>query len=223
MIPLRDSTPSSTFPSVTLSIIALNLVVFFFQLTFGYEAMDLIVEQWGLIPSSFNNLAKNQNGMLPLITYMFLHGGWMHVIGNMWSLWLFGDNLEDKMGKVRFVLFYLVCGLCAALIHCLMFPSSSIPVVGASGAIAGVMGAYFMMFRKARVLTFIPPFFILPLPAWIFLGFWALSQLWGGAFSLLGGEGYSSIAFWAHIGGFITGMLAYRLFLKPEARIEFIP
>lgn len=211
MFPLRDSTPSKNFPYLTVFLIVTNLLIFFFELSLDTRSLNQLLEVFGLIPA----LISERSTFLPLLTSMFLHGSWMHLIGNMWSLWLFGDNLEDNMGPWRFLAFYLFCGLVAGLTHYLINPQSTIPVVGASGAIAGVMGAYFLMFRDARVLTYVPPIFIFPLPAWIFLGFWALSQVW----YVLSGSG-QSVAFWAHIGGFIAGMLIYRRFLRSGVEPE---
>ncbi|CFY11913.1 Peptidase S54, rhomboid domain [Syntrophomonas zehnderi OL-4] len=206
MIPLRDSTPSNSFPLVTLTLIIINTWLFYHQVSLGPERMSQLVYTFGLVPA---HVQDNLFGFLPFITSTFLHGSWLHVIGNMWILWLFGDNVEDKMGKGRFLLFYLICGFLAGLSHYFADPFSQLPVVGASGAVAGIMGAYFLMFKHASVLTFVPPFFLFNLPAWIYLGIWALSQLSAGLFQS-GGQ----VAFWAHIGGFIAGMILYRFFLK---------
>ncbi len=219
MIPLRDSTPSNTFPLITLTIIAINLVIFIWQGSSGAEAMMELFSVWGLVPINYGYGYISPIGYLPFFTSMFLHVNWMHVIGNMWMLWLFGDNLEDKMGKVRFILFYLSCGIIAALTHYFVNPFSGVPVVGASGAVAGVMGAYFLLFKKARVLTFVPPFFLFNIPAWIYLGFWALTQVWCGTASVFLADACGGIAFWAHVGGFVAGMLLYRLFLKNRTAI----
>jgi len=209
MIPLRDSTPSNKFPVVTVILILLNLLLFYMEVSAGIEQMNAIIYTFGLIPAQYAQPQGSWTGYLPFLSSTFLHGSWMHVIGNMWILWLFGDNVEDKMGRARFLIFYLVCGLIASLTHYLINPSSTVPVVGASGAVAGIMGAYFLMFRQAKVLTYIPPIFLLNLPAWIYLGFWALSQLFYGVFQANG----QNIAFWAHIGGFAAGMFLYRVFL----------
>jgi len=203
MIPLRDSTPSRSFPIVTVLIIMLNLYIFYQEILMG-PYLDLFISYYGMIPADFRPFN--------LLSSIFLHGGWMHVIGNMWVLWLFGDNVEDHMGHFKFLIFYLLMGGIAGTTHYLMNPVSTSPVVGASGAVAGVMGAYFLMFRQARVFTYIPPIFLVTIPAWVYLGFWALSQLYGGAGSLAGAS--SNIAFWAHIGGFIGGMILYKLFLN---------
>jgi len=202
MIPLRDSTPSRSFPIVTVLIIMLNLYIFYQEILMG-PYLDLFISYYGMIPADFRPFN--------LLSSIFLHGGWMHVIGNMWVLWLFGDNVEDHMVHFKFLIFYLLMGGIAGTTHYLMNPVSTSPVVGASGAVAGVMGAYFLIFRQARVFTYIPPIFLVTIPAWVYLGFWALSQLYGGAGSLAGAT--SNIAFWAHIGGFIGGMILYKLFL----------
>jgi membrane associated rhomboid family serine protease len=151
-----------------------------------------------------------------LLTSMFLHGSWMHIIGNMWFLWIFGNNVEDSMGRLRFVVFYLVCGVAAALVHVAVSPGSTVPTVGASGAISGVMGAYVILFPKVRVFTFVPLGFFMTtvaLPAWVMLGYWMLIQVLGGMAS--SGEG-GGIAFGAHIGGFLAGMALIKLFARRD-------
>lgn len=210
MIPLRDSTRSNSFPIITVALIIINTLLFYYQVSVSSEQMDQIVYTFGLVPYHYLNYEGSWLGYLPFISSTFLHGSWMHVIGNMWILWLFGDNVENKMGSVRFLVFYLLCGLMASMTHFLMNPASQVPVVGASGAVAGIMGAYFLMFRHAKVLTYIPPIFLLNLPAWIYLGFWAVSQLFYGVQTNNQGQ----IAFWAHIGGFAAGMFLYRIFLE---------
>ncbi len=211
MIPLRDSTPSNSFPVITVALIIINILLFYFEVSVGQEQMNQIVYTFGLVPANYAHYQGPWLGYLPFLSSTFLHGSWMHVIGNMWILWLFGDNVEDKMGRGRFLVFYLLCGLIASMTHFLTNPASTVPVVGASGAVAGIMGAYFLMFRQAKVLTYVPPIFLLNLPAWIYLGFWALSQLFYGVFQT---SNQGSIAFWAHIGGFAAGMFLYRMFLK---------
>lgn len=206
MIPLRDSTPSRSFPLVTVLLIIFNLFIFYQEVIMG-ASLEGFINAFGLVPAHFQTFN--------LFTSMFLHGGWMHVIGNMWVLWLFGDNVEDRMGHGKFLIFYLLMGCIAGTTHYLVNPASTTPVVGASGAVAGIMGAYFIMFRQARVFTYIPPIFLVTIPAWVYLGFWALSQVYGGATNLVGANS-SNIAFWAHIGGFAAGMLLYRFFLNPE-------
>ncbi len=220
MIPLRDSTPGKTFPLVTVALIVFNLYIFVYELSLGPN-LNQFINTFGLVPAHVGFASGGVYAYLPFVTSMFLHGSWMHVIGNMWVLWLFGDNVEDQMGKVRFLLFYVLSGLIAALAHYYMNSGSAVAVVGASGAVAGVMGAYFIMFRQAKVLTFIPPFFLINIPAWVFLGFWALSQLWSGLAGLSSPGRDGQIAFWAHVGGFAAGMIIYRFFLKHQAQYKY--
>lgn len=210
MIPLRDSTRSQSFPLVTVLLIFINVYIYIQQVSLGPAGLEEIFFLYGFVPVT----VLNGESYITLFSYMFLHGSPMHLIGNMWILWLFGDNVEDKMGKGKFFLFYIICGALAAFSHFYINPYSYIPVVGASGAVAGVMGAYFLMFRHAKVLTLIPPFFLVNIPAWIYLGFWAISQLWCGAQDVFATGTCGQIAFWAHIGGFIAGMVLYRFFLK---------
>jgi membrane associated rhomboid family serine protease len=208
MIPLRDSTPSRHFPLVTVFLILINLYIFYYQSQLGAD-FEKFIYIFGMIPARFTEFGMTPPEYYPFLTSMFLHGNWTHVIGNMWILWLFGDNVEDHMGRGKFLLFYLLCGLAAGFTHLFVNPTSTIPVVGASGAVAGVMGAYFLMFRHARVLTLVPPFFLFTIPAWIYLGIWIVTQLWCGTSASCG-----QIAFWAHIGGFATGMLLHRFFIR---------
>ena len=170
MIPLRDSTPGHSFPLVTISIIIINLLIFYFTAHLDETGMRHLFYLFGLVPGYYTEYQTVPLDYLPFMSSMFLHGSWMHVISNMWILWLFGDNVEDLMGKTKYLLFYLACGFLAALTHFFIYPHSTIPVVGASGAVAGIMGAYFLMFRHATVLTLIPPFFLVNIPAWIYLG-----------------------------------------------------
>lgn len=215
MFPLRDSTPSESFPKVTVLLILINLGIFILEIMAGPELLNQLVYVFGLVPAYLNEPISFIS-YYPLLTSTFLHGGWMHLIGNMWILWLFGDNIEDHMGSGRFFLFYLICGLAAGMTHYYINPQSSIPVVGASGAVAGVMGAYFLMFKHARILTFVPPIFLFTLPAWVYLGFWGLSQLYCGTADMISANSCGSIAFWAHIGGFGAGMFLHRMFLTKE-------
>ncbi|MGI6487952.1 MAG: rhomboid family intramembrane serine protease [Syntrophomonadaceae bacterium] len=211
MIPLRDNVPGERFPLIMWTIIILNALVFFHELGLPHDQLENLFYTYGLIPARLN--------LTTIFSSMFLHGGWMHIIGNMWALFLFGNNVEDRMGPLRFLLFYLLCGIVAALTHYFVYPGSTIPTVGASGALAGVMGAYLLLFPRARVLTLIPVFvffYFVELPAVIYLGFWALSQLASGTMALFAAEGASQIAFWAHIGGFAAGMLLHRFFLRPR-------
>ena len=213
MFPLRDNIPHKNFPIVVLGIIIINILVFLFELSLTEKEIEILFNTYGFVPAmAFRHIWA-------VITSVFLHGSGAHLLGNLWFLWLFGDNVEDKMGPRRFLLFYLLCGVLAALAHFLSEPSSMMPVVGASGAIAGVMGAYLLMFKRAKILTFIPPFFFFPLPAWFYLIIWLTAQITSGA--MVGyGTADLGVAFWAHVGGFIAGMLLYRRFIGETAETD---
>ena len=210
MIPLRDSVPAQSWPVVTWILIALNVWLFLQELLLGPE-LEAFIGIWGFIPARYFLLAEIDPSdwagrYLPLFTSMFLHGGWMHLIGNMIYLWIFGDNVEDRLGHLRYLLFYLATGLGAALAHAYLHPDSTIPTIGASGAISGLLGAYLLLFPYARVYTFVPFFFVLEVPAAIYIGFWFLGQLLSGTVALaLAGEG-GGVAWWAHVGGFVAGI-----------------
>jgi membrane associated rhomboid family serine protease len=219
MIPLRDVIPSRTTPYVTITIIVLNAVVFLYEFSLGEAANDFIL-YYGLIPAEFSGVA--------MFTSMFVHGGILHVGGNMLYLWIFGDNVEDRMGHGRFVVFYLLCGSAAALAQTAITPNSLVPMVGASGAIAGVMGAYFVLYPRSRIVTLVPIFFfiqILEVPALFFLGIWFLMQFLSGVGSVAtatGGEPGGGIAFWAHVAGFAAGIGTVLVFRKPDRqRVEW--
>ncbi len=203
MIPLSDVIPSRTKPVVTVGLIVVNAVVFLYQLMLPEPALQVFVGRYALIPAWFSVPA--------LFTSQFLHGGWMHVISNMIYLWIFGDNVEDRLGHVPFLIFYLGAGAAAALLQTLFNPFSSVPMLGASGAIAGVMGAYFVLYPQSRVLTLIFLFIfvdIVEIPAIFFLGIWFLMQLLSGVGSLgVSNAAGGGVAFWAHIGGFVAGLL----------------
>ena len=205
MFPIRDHNPSGRTPYVTFGLIAINAVVFLgYWLTLTTETqLNYFFFQWGLVPE---NVMRGQ-GLLTVVTSMFLHGGWMHILGNMLFLWIFGDNLEDEMGHGGFALFYLLSGLAAAAGQVAAAPYSPVPMVGASGAIAGVMGGYLLLFPKARVdvlFIFVIFFRIFAIPAWIVLGVWFGIQLFSGAASPVDGGG---VAYWAHAGGFVGGLV----------------
>ncbi|NLU49111.1 MAG: rhomboid family intramembrane serine protease [Syntrophomonadaceae bacterium] len=213
MIPLRDNVPGERFPLVMWIIIIVNFLVFFYEQSLPPGALQALFLTYGLVPA--------QPDYASFFTSMFLHGSWMHIIGNMWALFLFGNNVEDRMGPLRFLLFYLLCGLIAGATHYFIYPGSNIPTVGASGALAGVMGAYFILFPRAKVLTLLPIFFffyLVDIPAVIYLGFWALTQLASGTLALFTPDGAGQIAFWAHVGGFAAGILFYRFFLSSDLR-----
>ncbi len=214
MIPLRDSVPSSTTPVVTYGIIALNVLVFIQQLSLSPEELHFFFAHYGVVPARFQ--------LSDLFTSMFLHGGFMHLIGNMWFLWIYGDNVEDVLGHVKYLVFYFASGVAGALVQIAADPTSSIPNIGASGAIAGVMGAYLLKFPHARVLTLIPlfvVFFTRELPAYIILIYWFVLQFFSGvgtlAESSTGAAG--GIAFFAHVGGFLMGMLLMKVLPSREA------
>ncbi|MDE2758041.1 MAG: rhomboid family intramembrane serine protease [Acidobacteriota bacterium] len=217
MIPLKDINRTRTFPAITLFLITVNAAVFVYQLSLGTgPVLTRFFYQFGLVPSALLSFGYWQEagillGLVPLFTSMFLHGGWMHFLGNMLYLWVFGDNVEDWLGSLRFLLFYLVCGLLAALLQMAVHPGSPIPMIGASGAISGVLAAYLVLFPRARVLTFVPIlffFYLIRLPALIFLGLWFLLQFFNGAVSLTAGDlSMGGTAWWAHIGGFVAGLV----------------
>jgi len=220
LIPLKDSTVTPTFPRVTLTLIAINLIIFTIEFAVELLNPDLfntILAYGGSIPAEFLHINYWPHAIMALFTSMFLHGSWMHVIGNMWFLWLFGDNVEDRMGHRKFLLFYLLCGIVADLVNFMVDPNSLVPSVGASGAIAGVMGAYLLLFKRAYIITYIPPFFLVPIPSVVYLVFWFIYQFISGAGALVG-DSSTSIAFWAHIGGFAFGALCHRAFLLKEHR-----
>lgn len=209
MIPIRDDIPSRRFPFVTYAIIAANVLVFWYELRLGRE-LDAFVKAFGLVPARF--YASHDPGLrlLPVFTSMFLHGGLLHLAGNMLYLHIFGDNVEDRLGHGVYLLFYFFCGVAAAMAQVSLFPHSRMPMVGASGAIAGVTGAYFVFYPRARVLTLIPFFFfyqMIQVPAVVFLLLWFVMQLAYGAASLgMHGADVGGVAFWAHVGGFVSGM-----------------
>ena len=215
MIPLRDTVPSKTFPVITISLILINTAVFFYELSLGSE-LPSFISRYGIIPVRFFHPLFLHTDVLAgvaehLLTFMFLHGGWLHVIWNMLYLWIFGDNVEDRMGHFRYLIFYLGCGVASGCVQILINPSSHLPIVGASGAIAGVMGAYLLLYPFGRVATlFFFLFFvdIIEIPAFFFLGFWFVLQFFSGSFSLTSGSSVSGgVAWWAHIGGFLCGAL----------------
>ncbi len=212
MIPLRDIIPSRTTPYVTVSLIAANVLVFLYQQTLPQRDSIDFLYTWSMVPAGF--------ALPTLVSSMFLHGGWIHLIGNMLYLWIFGDNVEDRVGHARFVVFYLGCGIVAGLAHVLSNPLSTVPTVGASGAIAGVMGAYFVLYPRSRILTLIPLFVFVELievPAILFLGFWFVLQLLSGMGTMGRADAASGgIAFWAHIAGFLVGAGMIFVFRRPE-------
>ena len=217
MIPLRDENPSSTAPIVTRLLIAANVAMFVHEIMLG-PLLRPFMQDWGLVPERLTlALRYHEEPLLApgmtLLTSMFLHGGWAHVIFNMWWLWIFGDNVEDRFGHARYLLFYLASGVAAALVQYAINPTSRVPMVGASGAIAGVLGAYAVAFPRARVITLVPVFIflqIMALPALVVLGLWFVIQFFSGTLALTASVS-GGVAFWAHIGGFAFGALAMLL------------
>jgi hypothetical protein len=213
MIPLRDANRSSTIPVVTYLLIAANVVVFFFETSLGARA-DAFIFHFGVVPLRFFDDITSADIHLrtfsPFFTSMFLHGGWGHLLGNMWFLHIFGDNVEDKFGHVRYLFFYLAAGLGAAATQTFINTGSEIPMVGASGAIAGVLGAYVFMFPTAKIATLVPVFmfWVIELPAFLFLGIWFFVQIMSGLMSLGIGGDAGGVAWWAHIGGFAVGVVS---------------
>lgn len=221
MIPLKDRNPTRRVPIVNIVIIILNIAVFVYQVSLG-RGLEGFLYKFGVVPdaisNSINTVQLSPRVFFPLFSSMFLHGGWLHLGGNMLYLWVFGDNVEDKLGRGRYLMFYLLCGIAASVAHIIIDPHSTIPTVGASGAISGVLGAYLLMFPKARILTLIPIFVFLQfaeLPALVVLGFWFVMQFFNGLISL-GYEtaGMGGVAWWAHIGGFVAGMVLVFPFKK---------
>jgi membrane associated rhomboid family serine protease len=212
MIPLRDIIPSRTTPYITVTIIVLNALAWLFELLMPPEVLTDFLTAYGVVPASLS--------WPTLITSMFLHGSWSHVIGNMWYLWIFGDNVEDRVGHGRFIVFYLFCGIAAALGQVAMDPNSMLPTIGASGAIAGVMGAYFVLYPHSRVLTLIPFIWlqVVELPAVVLLGFWFLMQLFsaGTIAMTASSHGSGGVAFAAHVVGFVVGLAGIFVFKKRE-------
>ena len=219
MIPLKDDNPTRTFPFVTIIIITVNTFIYVYQLTLGPRAEELFVLRAGAIPYEITHFLDIHpkailQPPLTLFTAMFIHGGLLHVGGNMLYLWIFGDNIEDRLGHFRFFVFYLLTGLIASLAHIIIMPNSTVPMIGASGAIAGVLGAYFLLYPKAHVLTLVFFFFfvdIIKIPALVFLGLWFI-------FQILSSAAGGGIAWYAHIGGFVAGAILVKLFEKKKRK-----
>jgi membrane associated rhomboid family serine protease len=225
MIPIRDTIPSRNPSIAIVALIIMNSVIFALELMMPEHQLDAVIHLFGLIPARYTHpewammLGFPVDDYWPFFTSMFLHGGWLHIIGNMWTLWIFGDNVEDRMGPVRFLIFYLLCGLIGGIVHWFTNANSTIPAIGASGAIAGVLGAYFVLYPKARIIAMIPilffPFFF-EISAFVYLGIWILSQILSGTISLSQPVATGGIAFWGHIGGFMAGLLLHPLFIRRE-------
>ena len=217
MLPIRDINPSRNFPIVNSTLIGINVVIFLVQMSMGAEA-DRFIYIYGLVPARYTITHVSSyftpfQQVFSFLSFMFLHGGFLHLLGNMWSLYIFGDNVEDRLGPFRYLLFYLLCGLASGISHLALNLNSNIPTIGASGAIAGVMGAYLILHPSSRILTLIPilifPWFV-EIPAFFFIGIWFVLQLLNAA----GSQGAGGIAWWAHIGGFIFGIIFLKMALK---------
>jgi membrane associated rhomboid family serine protease len=219
MIPLRDSQPSHSFPLVTVLLIAANVMLFLFEFSLDGYSRNHFVGEYGMTPARFE--------LADLITSMFLHGGWMHLIGNMWFLWIYGDNIEDILGKAQYLVFYLLSGIAAGLTHYIFNTGSPIPTVGASGAIAGVMGAYMLRFPHAKIVTLVFVFVFITtyeIPAWFILIYWFVIQIFSGFGEMAGSSGAheGGVAWFAHAGGFLMGMLLIKV-MKTRERYQALP
>ena len=218
MIPLRDTQPSYTFPFVTVAIIVLNVLAFLYEFLMDPYELNFFIAHYGVIPTRFQ--------WMDVLTSIFLHGGWMHLIGNMWFLWIYGDNVEDILGHAPYLLFYLLCGLAATMVHVLFNGDSRVPTIGASGAIAGVMGAYVVKFPHSKITTLVPVFVFITtmeIPAYVILLYWFVIQFFSG----VGSVGHShlsqgGVAWFAHIGGFLAG-IALILVMRTQERFSHRP
>jgi membrane associated rhomboid family serine protease len=228
MLPLRDDQARYSTPWVNSFLIGLNLLIFFFEWALDARSLNLLLRQFGVVPS---HLAMFLSGspkyplpavVLPFFTSLFLHGSWMHVLGNMWFLYIFGDNVEDYLGHFKYLVFYLLTGVLAMGTQVAVNPHSTVPAVGASGAIAGVLGAYFVLYPRARVLTWFFVF-VLWVPAWIILGYWFVLNFLNGTATILAvqGQNMGRIAFWAHVGGFVSGALLVKVFGERGLRYPY--
>ena len=216
MIPIRDRNPSGTFPYVTIGIIVVNVFIFLYELSLGSD-LGPFLHRYGVVPIKITHDYRSSDLSLidtffPFLSSTFLHGGFIHLIGNMWFLWIFGDNIEDKLGHVKYLCFYILCGTTASSAHVFFNSQSELPCIGASGAIAAVLGAYMVTFPRAKVTTIVPIFFfiqIIELPAVVVIGFWILIQFFSGAVSLTASTSGGGIAWWAHVGGFVSGIILF--------------
>jgi membrane associated rhomboid family serine protease len=226
MFPIRNAVPTRYPPTVTWALIVVNSAVFLFQISLSPAELEEFLAQFALIPARytdpflFGDGSLGADDLIPFVTMMFLHGGWLHLILNMWTLWLFGPALEDRLGHGRYLAFYLVCGIAAGIAHAAFNPTSIVPALGASGAIAGVLGCYIWMFPLSRVIVVVPILFIplfFELYAFAFIGFWFLMQVLQGTVELLAASA-GGVAWWAHVGGFIVGAVLGPLLHQPERR-----
>ena len=214
MIPLYDTLRARRFPIVNWLLIALNILVFLYEISLSPAALDRLTFGWGLVPA--NLAAHPATAWITIFTAMFLHGGWFHILSNMWVLFIFGDNVEDRLGHASYLVFYLLSGVAAGLLQSFVLPTSRVPMIGASGAIAGVLGAYLVLYPRARIASLVPILFIftiIEIPATLFLLFWFVSQLFSGWLAI-GSSAGSGVAWWAHVGGFLFGVVAVVLFAQ---------
>jgi hypothetical protein len=228
MLPIRDDQPRYSTPFVTWFLIALNLLIFLLEAALDEHSLNILIQQFGVVPSHVAAFLAGSPKyplpavVLPFLTSMFLHGSWMHVIGNMWFLFIFGDNVEDYLGHFKYLVFYILTGLIAMTTQVAINLHASVPTLGASGAIAGVLGAYFVLYPRARVLTW---FFVIVIwvPAWIILGYWFALQFLSGTATALAmpGPNMGGVAFWAHVGGFISGALLVKVFGERRLRYPY--
>jgi membrane associated rhomboid family serine protease len=207
MFPLKDDVPSRSFPWITWALIIANGLAFLHELNLSDEALQAFLMKYGMVSA---RLHADPGTAWTILTSMFLHAGWVHILGNMWFLHLFGDNVEDRIGHLKYLGFYVLCGIVAAFTQYAVDNTSQVPCIGASGAIAGVLGAYLLLFPRAQVLTLVPIFItvrIVHIPAVVFLGLWFVMQLFEGTLALGAAEASQGVAFWAHVGGFCAGMM----------------
>jgi len=228
MFPIKDDQPRYSTPYVNTSLIVLNILIYFFQWTLGPRGEQAFIRVYGEVPSHLAAFLAGSHRytlpdvVFPFFTSMFLHGGWWHVLGNMWFLYIFGDNIEDYLGHFKYIAFYVLSGLLAMGTQVAIYPQSNVPTVGASGAIAGVLGAYFLLYPRARVLTWFFVF-VLYLPAWVVLGEWIVIQFFNGtaALSMAPGRDIGGVAFWAHVGGFAAGAIMIKIFPERARRYPY--
>lgn len=235
MLPIRDTIRSRSFPIVNYAIIGINTAIFLFEISMPDRLLQRFIFYFGMVPARLPlfdplQLLSSPLALLTLFTHMFLHGGWVHFLSNMWILFIFGDNVEDRMGSFRYLVFYILGGLAAAITQAFIDPTSQVPAIGASGAIAAVMGAYFLLFPNAKVITLIPLFFVpyfIEISAFFYLGLWFITQFFSGVATLLSPAQMSmgGIAWFAHIGGFLFGLLTVKLFTprRPETYWRIYP
>lgn len=225
MIPLYDDVPRTSWPLITVALIVINCFVFLQEVSLYPYSREQMIQKYALVPARTVALFQGQpvspaRALVPLITSMFLHGGWLHLIGNMWFLWIFGDNVEDRVGHLRYLFLYLLSGLAGAVLQLLMSADSTVPNLGASGAIAGIMGAYLVTFPGARIRTLVPIFFFVTtinIPAYVMLIYWLILNFFSGVASV-GAQDQGGVAFFAHVGGFVAGVPLMLLFRRPRGR-----